>query len=349
MTLLFNALEDGTLIHQSSSGREMIQPATPVEIGDRESLRLKRFGGSSGNAGEGRKKSTSTTTSTNAAITSSSAAIKKKKVTTAASFFGATTKKTVTEKNDENSVSKAATTSTSKSNAKTNTSKTTSVSNSNKENVSNSNKNTSYSKSTTTKKSKGNADDFVGDEDEDEEFLQNEKERKERNAIREKNIAKRQSKNKDILTSNDNVESMDIDIIEVDTVGRDVKVDGDDEDDEEKEVVTGAIDAFATKKKDSNVGSDVTQKGRKRRKQVLEEKTFVDDNGFLRTETVTVWKDVEEDEEDLKSKVNDDKNPFSKKAGLPSKSSVDAKSKKVKSTKGMKQQGLSGFFAVKKK
>ena len=95
-----------------------------------------------------------------------------------------------------------------------------------------------------------------------------------------------------------------------------------------KKDFTGAMDAFTVKDKKESSNDDM-QRGRKRKK-VLEEKTYIDENGLFRTEMVTVWKEVEEE---MKSKAP---------------ASVPKPKKKVKSTKGMKQQGLKGFFVKKK-
>jgi len=332
MTLLFNALEDGTFVQQTvASNNDLIQPAVPVEIGNEEELRHRRIGLISGVHGRNEKRSNNNNNSssgkngnsvkakpmTTTSSSISSSQMNKKKVTTAASFFGTSTKKSVDDKVKQNSDTKTTT------GTKAATSRSKSSSNS----------------TASRKVTKGNANDFVGDEDEDEDFLQEEKERKERNALRDK-MAKHRSKNQDIVISND-VESMNVDDEE-----EEVKKEKDASEDEEMDVKTGAMDAF-TKKKELNEQAGSVQKGRKRRKQVLEEKTYVDEKGFFRSEMVSVWKDVEEDEEEDGHSSQQSKSIGGNKN--VQQSSQPTKKPQVKNVKGMKQQGLMGFFAAKKK
>ena len=186
---------------------------------------------------------------------------------------------------------------------------------------------------------KGNADDFVGDEDEDDDFLKEEEERKKRIALTsEKESRARQIKEKR-MEGQEKRKPMPRDD------GREVKMDVDE--DYEKEDVRGAMDAFAcaTKKNTTTRNKDSEQKGRKRRKQVLEEKTFVDESGFLRTETVSVWKDIE-DSDDEEGKSNSLTAKSSSSFQKPSAGKGKGKAQ-PKSSKNMKQQGLMGFFAKK--
>ena len=172
---------------------------------------------------------------------------------------------------------------------------------------------------------KGNADDFVGDVDEDDDFLKEDEERKTRNSKKEKkasterkvkeNSRQKQQEMRKPPTRAEGDEDVDMDPVE-----------------DEQEVVQGAMDEFASKKPVKRDSAEADQKGRKRRKQVLEEKTFVDENGFFRTETVSVWKDIEDDEVEKSS------------AKLSTSSAAKVK---PKATKNMKQQGLMGFFAKK--
>lgn len=174
-------------------------------------------------------------------------------------------------------------------------------------------------------KKKGSADDFVGDMDEDEEFLKEEEERKRRNAEKEKkqNRERKVKENSRQKTATrkplPSAEGED-----------DVEMDASDDG---KEAVHGAMDDFAQKKTVKRDSAKADDKGRKRRKQVLEEKTFVDENGFLRTETVSVWKEIEDGEDE--------------KATTAKKSTSSAATTKPKNTKNMKQQGLMGFFGKK--
>lgn len=187
---------------------------------------------------------------------------------------------------------------------------------------------------TTVKKTpkKGNADDFVGDEDEDEEFLEKEEERKKRVAASDLKATKERQRQEKTAATRERRQQPKGD---QETSEMDVDRKEDDEDDHEPKV-HGAMDAFAVKTKKVAVpDQNNDQTGRKRRKQVLEERTFVDEKGFFRTETITVWKDVEETEVEKNSS-----GAQSSQKSVPQKSAAT----KPKDTKQMKQQGLMGFF-----
>ena len=173
-------------------------------------------------------------------------------------------------------------------------------------------------------KKKGSADDFVGDMDEDEDFLKEEEERKTRNAEKEKKHTRERKVKENTRQKTERRKPLPI------AEGEDVEMDASDDG---KEVVHGAMDDFASKKTVKRDSAKADDKGRKRRKQVLEEKTFVDESGFLRTETVSVWKEIEDGEDE--------------KATTAKKSSSSAATAKPKNTKNMKQQGLMGFFGKK--
>lgn len=172
----------------------------------------------------------------------------------------------------------------------------------------------------------GNADDFVGDmeDDDDEDSVNNDSsvsmEIEPGQKVRKK-VAKRQ-----VLMDDD---------------------DGDDDDDyimldekpkKEKVVVTGAMDAFTTTKE--KPATDDTAATKKRRRKKLVDKTTVDANGYLHTETQEVWEDVPSDEEDegLAAVLT------TKKASLPKKQSGK---KKTGAKSNMKQGNLMGFFKKK--
>jgi hypothetical protein len=369
MTLLFNALEDGTLMninHLSNDGDDdddgggIIKPAVDIEIASGEDLRNRRIHSIMGVHGKG-----NTGTNTKRGIVAAkslpkrtiSGSAPKNKVTTAASFFGTVMKK-ANEKKDKKS--KIPNNKNKDEKSFTNTTSTFS-STSTKNNSKNSRRNSSNATQQTkkSKTDKGNADDFVGDEDEDDDFEQQEKERLNRNSKNEQKqkVKERLQKNAKIVISND-VESM----------AMDMDIDNNEKENvEEKEVITGAIDAFATKKRekkdDDNEDGDnqrSTQKGRKRRKQVLEERTYVDESGFLRTETISAWKEVDENDDDNEVEAEPGSQQSLRNNNLNTKSSqgfsskkksstAGTKPKKPKNTKGMKQQGLMGFFAAKKK
>ena len=139
-------------------------------------------------------------------------------------------------------------------------------------------------------------------------------------------------------------------------------------------MTAGAIDAFATKTKTkaNDGGGGISQPGRKRRKQVLEEKSYIDEKGFLRTQTVTVWKEVDDEDDNVDARTDGgtntgegEKNSGDEIANATSNisnaqeqcggmsktnvSSMGLDKKKPKNSKGMKQQGLMVYFAVKKK
>jgi len=166
----------------------------------------------------------------------------------------------------------------------------------------------------------GDADDFIGDEEEDDDFLTKDKERQQRNAIAARKLVRRNAEHK----------KQEIPQRRTQLSG---KNDTDQNKEEEEEVIQGAMDVYTAS------GGD-EQKGAKRRKQVLEEKTYVDEDGFFRTETVAVWKEVD-DKEELNGCIND---------SSVSTTNRDKNSSRIKNKKkNMKQQGLMGFFSAKKK
>lgn len=156
-------------------------------------------------------------------------------------------------------------------------------------------------KENSVNKKVGNADDFVGDEDEDEDFLESERERKRRNDAREKKTKARATKK-----TKEPVEEED--------------------DDEPVDKVHGAMDAFAQhqEKKPQAVSKN------KRRKRLVE-KTTMDANGYIHTETQAVWEDVDDEEEE---------------ESAPAKA-APVKKAPIKNTKNMKQGSLMGFFKKK--
>lgn len=298
---------------------DAIAPALEVEMADKDILRNRRVqnqgsgDGAKPNGAGNRKSSLSKSIVKNAAKNppSHTVAATKKKPTSAASFFKSepSTKKVKTEKTASKSTSKKPS--------------------KEKEPVK------KVKKEKVAEQKKGNADDFVGDEDEDEDFAREDQARKERNAIEEEKKNKQRQIKEEKLKQQVTRKPMPRD----DGNGEEDRMDIDDNnnDDDTKDAVHvhGAMDAFATKKVKKDV--DPEPKGRKRRKQVLEEKTFVDENGFFRTETVTVWKEIEDgDDEEEEGQTT---------ASICSK--IPATKAKPKHKKSMKQQGLMGFFAKK--
>lgn len=139
----------------------------------------------------------------------------------------------------------------------------------------------------------GNADDFVGDEDEDDDFLESERQRKSRNAAK----PRKQPQHK---PPKENVE-----------------------DEESAPKVHGAMDAFAQHQE-----KKPAEKHHKRIRRLVE-KTTMDANGYLHTETQAVWEDVSDEEEPVVVRE------------------TVTKAAPVKSTKNMKQGSLMGFFKKK--
>jgi len=191
-------------------------------------------------------------------------------------------------------------------------------------------------------------DDFVGDVDEDEEFLEEEKARKARvakEARREArelmNDEKAKKRNTDGIESKRNKVAPKRQKRGEESGENDMDIECDDGDVNDEEKKTGAMDAFATKKEKSAPPAGTTSSGgvKKRRKKLVEE-TTVDSNGYMRTETITVWEDVSDDGEmEVKAK------PAATKASAPK---PKGKSTIKKSGGAKKQAGLASFFGKKK-
>eukprot|EP00581_Thalassiosira_minuscula_P012593 CAMPEP_0183729946 /NCGR_PEP_ID=MMETSP0737-20130205/31584_1 /TAXON_ID=385413 /ORGANISM="Thalassiosira miniscula, Strain CCMP1093" /LENGTH=551 /DNA_ID=CAMNT_0025962275 /DNA_START=36 /DNA_END=1692 /DNA_ORIENTATION=- len=231
----------------------------------------------------------------------------------------------------------------------------------------------------TPEENAGNADDFVGDVDEDEDFLEEEKARKARvakaarkqardlmtdeatkkrnkaglegrrsNLDPEKRRKREEQAENEKGNGSDEEENEYDDVMEVDSSKSKKK--------KKKEVVkSGAMDAFA-KKKDAavDVASSASGGAKKRRKRLVEQ-TSVDKNGYMCTETVTIWEDVSEaEEEEPPSKTASKAAPTAKSSASSSKG-VGKSSKSMGKAKAggaaggkKKQAGLMGFFAKKK-
>lgn len=168
----------------------------------------------------------------------------------------------------------------------------------------------------------GDADDFVGDEDEDDDFIEEDKERQRRNAVAARKSVQEANKKKTREKPQRRTHPRE------DNIGSEVECE-----------VDGAMDAYASYK------TDVGPKGSKRRKKVLEEKTFQDEKGYFRTETVTVWKDVEDIDSNKSSNVNSSCPSKTVETNASGQKKVGHKTK----PKNMKQQGLFGYFTAKKK
>lgn len=142
-------------------------------------------------------------------------------------------------------------------------------------------------KENTTTKVAGTADDFIGDDDEDEDFLAEEQDRKRRNQIQRKDTEQKERRRE-----------------------------------EEAMAVRAAIERKQGQEEPIN---EQPQKSKKRRKRLVE-KTTMDANGYLRTETQAIWEEVSDEDEVVVKKV-----PV----------------KKVPAKNGMKQGSLMGFFGKK--
>ncbi len=177
----------------------------------------------------------------------------------------------------------------------------------------------------------GNADDFVGDVDEDEEDMREEALRRarkeaeasaladEKRAKRSRAAAEKRSKRKVLEQSH---------VVE------------------ESTTKSGAMDNFVAKtERNVEVNSEVPVKenGKKRRRKLVE-KTSMDSKGYIHTEMVYEWEDILTDDEE-NTKPIELKSKIEKSA---SKVIEPTKRKTTKVGKGLKQTGLMGFFSKKK-
>ena len=192
----------------------------------------------------------------------------------------------------------------------------------------------------------GNADDFVGDEQSDEEDSRLDGERRKRNGVVERKeirvISKRKKPSKLSLTRQKLAEraeklqkekELEAAKIEGDNNDEDMDDDNDqDADSDGKEAKTRAMDTFVSKptKNKRQDENNAPHHANKRKK--LVEKTFMNDKGYLVTEMVTEWVDVTYD--DMQKTKQQEKKTIHK--------------KKVKSSAGKNQSTMMGFFSVKK-
>lgn len=319
--------------------------------------------GSCSKGGPGSKsRIASEVTTTSIPATSS---VTKSKVTTAAAFFGSSNTKSSNSANKK----KSSTT------EETSTAKTSKEDNVTQEHKDSSTKNEKSNKRVNENNSKlsarGNADDFIGDTDEDEDFLQEEAARKKRNAAAARKAAREQMQNEQ--TKRRNLGSMKERRSYVDPEKKRRVLDDDDEEDEVmeqeasdeemkglekgeevKEAKVGAMDAFAKKSSPSsssemglkNKSDGNNNGGSKKRIKKLVEQTSVDENGYMRTEMVTIWEEVD-DTNEVESKSTSGTSALKKNAGMAKSGSGKASSSTVKKGGAKKQTGLMGFFAKK--
>lgn len=326
---------------------DMIKPAVEIQKADEEQLREERVKRSNltangMNVTSAVKESTSRDkkpSDVSSQKKPTSAVSLQKKPTSAASFFGSSTRSVVPAPNKSSSTKKEieGDKKISKEIIKSPTNTRTTTAEEKISKATNSKKAaTNNSSSTTTNQKRGNADDFVGDIDEDEEFLKEDQERLKRNKVRMVDSSKARMNQADELKSNDD---------DRDLQNEQQQLTGNDDDATKKkngeiDKFHGAMDNFALKRKiDDKSNNSQQRKGK--RVQSLEEKTFVDENGFFRTEMVTVWKTIDESEEGKEERrsENEEKSP------LKTKKTSDSTKIKAKNPKGMKQQGLMGYFS----
>ena len=165
----------------------------------------------------------------------------------------------------------------------------------------------------------GNADDFIGDEEESDEEMMEEEVRHQKPTV----VRGRASRPKDVDDQ--------------------IMIADDQEEAEKNEEVTskakptiyGAMDDFAKPKELSQESTSDANKRRRRRKRLVE-KTTMDKDGYLHTEKQEIWEDIPTDEEDEVAKK-------SKPAPAPTRPK-----KTISKVAEMKQGSLKGFFSKKK-
>lgn len=261
-----------------------------------------------------------------ASATSSSATLARggpKKVTTAASFFSSKKEKTM-----------MTTTATTKSTNPAKTVKATSKDEAMSEEKEN---HVSSSKNTKGTSKIGTVDDFVGDEESDDDS--------DDDSMDAKIAATGEKKPRALL---DDDEDSDDDDGHLQTKPMKKKTNGSDsavtapqektkkKRKEEPTVVSGAMDAFATKKDKAETNTAPATKHKRRRKKLVE-RTTMDASGYLHTETQEIWENILSDEED--SEVVSQISTKKMEATKPNASK--------KAPAAMKQGSIMGFFKKK--
>eukprot|EP00977_Amphora_coffeiformis_P012682 scaffold3199_cov165-Amphora_coffeaeformis.AAC.5 len=165
----------------------------------------------------------------------------------------------------------------------------------------------------------GNADDFVGDEEESDEEMEDEVPQQKPAVVRGR--APRPKEDDQIMIADEVEEEEEND---------------DDEKSKAKPTIYGAMDDFAKPKEPSQESTSDANKRRRRRKRLVE-KTTMDKDGYLHTEKQEIWEDIPTDEEDEEVAKKSKPAPG---PARPKKSTVKAA--------GMKQGNLMGFFSKKK-
>jgi hypothetical protein len=185
-----------------------------------------------------------------------------------------------------------------------------------------------------SKKLIGNADDFVGDESSEEETC-----------FEPQNG---QQSEKTILTKtkqNGHYPAQGTIIDKTDTISiRKQKRDEKKESDFATASTTNKSFDVPQQKLNSNDEAATAKRVRHRQRKKYVEQTTMDENGYMRTETICVMEDIATDEEDQQQKMSVNKSMISK---IGTNSKEDSKGKHVVGNK--KQMGLSAFFTTKKK
>jgi hypothetical protein len=182
----------------------------------------------------------------------------------------------------------------------------------------------------------GNADDFVGDMDEEDGDEDDNSMKAEENNNEEEEELQQRSRSKAkaaprIQQSKERARPK-----KVAKRAGELEDSDDDRESASTNAVEGAMDAFAKKvsKVQNSDGNNEGTKQRRRRKTMVE-KTYMDETGYFHTETQAVWEDVPSDEDDPVVVTSKEKESPKKKA------------KMTKPAAEMKQGSLMGFFKKK--
>jgi hypothetical protein len=192
---------------------------------------------------------------------------------------------------------------------------------------------------TSSSKMIGNADDFVGDQEEDSDDERDMEEHSKKAAKHAEHEKSPTSKRKNRKTQAEVEEEMRQEEVARKSSGM-YQNDSDDE-----QHFKGAMDAFTTKTKNTEPSTTQTGSGKKRRKKLVE-KTTMDSKGYMTTTTEVVWEEVDSDEEENTAKSNASATQSAASKALSSSKAAASKTKTKPSD--MKQKGIMGFFAKKK-
>lgn len=185
-----------------------------------------------------------------------------------------------------------------------------------------------------SKKLIGNADDFVGDESSEEETCF----KPQNGQQSEKTTATKTTQNDNCPTQGTNIDETDI--ISIRKQKRDEKKESD------FAAASTTNKSFEGPQQKHNSKDEVAtaKRVRHRQRKKYVEQTTMDENGYMRTETICVMEDIATDEEEPQQKISVNK---SMNAKIGTNSKEDSKGKHVVGNK--KQMGLSAYFATKKR